>query len=110
MAGSLQRPDRWPAAEGDDVAVGIRDIEVLRAPGRVCKRLDNRDAVGDALFVKCFDAVDAGRDVKMLVVAPDPCRVLFSLNQLENHELMAAGSDPAKSPVRNRRDTISALR
>jgi hypothetical protein len=43
-------------------------------------------------------------------VPSDPCRVLFSLNQLENHELMAAGSDPAKSPVRNRRDTISALR
>jgi hypothetical protein len=37
-------------------------------------------------------------------------QVLFSLNQLENHELVAAGSDPAKSPVRNRRDTISALR
>ena len=46
-----------PAAEGDDVAIGVLDIEVLRAPGGCHERLDDRCAVGDALLVERFDAV-----------------------------------------------------
>ena len=58
------------ATEADDVAVGVLDIEVLRAPRRGRERLDDRYAVGDALLVERFDAVDARRGVEMLVVAP----------------------------------------
>ena len=58
------------AAEADDVAVGVLDIEVLRAPGGGGEWLDDRYAVGDALLVERFDAVDARRGVEMLVVAP----------------------------------------
>src|SRR4030095_7137157 len=57
------------AAEGDDVAVGVLDVEVLRAPGRGCECLDDGYSVGDALFVERFDAIDARRGVGMLIVA-----------------------------------------
>src|SRR5437763_12188731 len=57
------------AAEADDVAVGILDVEVLRAPGGGREWLEDRHAVRDALFVESFDAVDARRRVEMLVFA-----------------------------------------
>jgi len=47
------------AAEADDVAIRVLDIEVLRAPLGRRDRLDDRDAVGDALLVARFDAVHA---------------------------------------------------
>lgn len=58
------------AAEGNDVAVRVFDIKVLCAPVSSRKRLDDRYAVGDALFVERFDAIDARRGVEMLVIAP----------------------------------------
>ena len=58
------------AAEADDVAIRVLDIEVLRAPlGRRDRRYD-RHAVGDALLVECLDAVNARRGVEIFVVAP----------------------------------------
>jgi hypothetical protein len=54
------------------MAVGVVDIEVLRTPCRGRERLDDRYAVGDALFIKRFDALDTGRNVEMLVIAPPP--------------------------------------
>src|SRR5437764_1255046 len=58
------------AAEADDVAIRVLDIEALRAPFGRGDRLDDRHAVGDALFVECLDAVNARRGVEMIVVAP----------------------------------------
>jgi hypothetical protein len=43
------------AAETDDIAVGVLDIEILRAPRRRLERLEDLRAVGDALFVECLD-------------------------------------------------------
>ena len=57
------------ATEANDVAVGVVDIEVLRAPRRGGKGLDDRYAVGDTLLVERFDPIDTGRGVEMLVVA-----------------------------------------
>ena len=61
---------RWTAAEADDVAVGILNVEVFGAPRGGRERLEDRDTVGDALLVKRFDTVDAPRGVEMLIVPP----------------------------------------
>ena len=62
-------------------------MEALRAPLGRRDRLDDRHAVGDALFVERFDAVDAGRGVEMIVVAPVlPVRVVlgrFPLSEVQ---------------------------
>jgi hypothetical protein len=58
------------AAEADDVAIRVLDIEVLRAPLGRRDRLDNRHAVGDALLVERLNAINARRGVEMIVVAP----------------------------------------
>src|SRR5215203_6661667 len=58
------------AAEADDVAIRVLDIEALRAPLGSRDRLDDRHAVGDALLVERLDAVNARRGVEMIVVAP----------------------------------------
>src|SRR5215212_231368 len=60
----------WAAAEADDVAIRVLDIEALRAPLGRRDRLDDRHAVGDALLVERLDAVNACRGVEMIVVAP----------------------------------------
>src|SRR6185503_14704590 len=60
----------WAAAEADDVAIRVLDIEALRAPLGRRDRLDDRHAVGDALLVERLDAVNARRGVEMIVVAP----------------------------------------
>jgi hypothetical protein len=65
-----------PAAEGDDVAVGILDIEVFRAPRGGGEGLDDRCFVGDALVVERFYSIDAGRGIEMLVIAPVPTLLL----------------------------------
>ena len=57
------------AAEANDVAIWVLDIEALRAPLGRRDRLDDRHAVGDALLVERLDAVNARRDVEMIVVA-----------------------------------------
>ena len=67
---------RRTAAKADDVAVGILDVEVLRAPRGRRERLQNRCAVGDALPEEGFDAVHAGCSVEVLVVAPVSTLVL----------------------------------
>src|SRR6187200_2813017 len=58
------------AAEANEVAIRILDVEVLRAPCGRGERFENRDAVGGALLVERFDAVDACRRIEVLVVAP----------------------------------------
>ena len=58
------------AAEADDVAIRVLDIEALRAPLSRRDRLDDHHAVGDALLVERLDAVNACRGVEMIVVAP----------------------------------------
>src|SRR5258706_355554 len=54
------------AAEGDDIAVRIFDIEVLRTPGGRGERSQDRDPVGGALRVERFDASDACRRIEVL--------------------------------------------
>src|SRR6187402_1920312 len=61
---------RRSPTEADDVAVGVLDIEVLRAPRRRRERLHDLYAVRDTLLVERFDAIDAGRRIEMLMVAP----------------------------------------
>ena len=56
------------AAEADDVAIRVLDIEALRGPVGRHDRLNDRHAVGDALLVERLDAVDTRRGVKMIVV------------------------------------------
>src|SRR6266487_4882538 len=57
---------RGTAAEANDVAVRILDIEVLRTPGGRGERSQDRDPVGSALRVERFDASDACRRIEML--------------------------------------------
>ena len=59
---------RWTAAEADDVAVGILNVEVFSTPRGGSERPEDRDTVCDALLVKLFDTVDAPRGVEMLIV------------------------------------------
>ena len=58
------------AAEADDVAIRVLDIEAPRAPLGRRDRLDDSHAVSDALLVERLDAVNARRGVEMIVVAP----------------------------------------
>src|SRR6476620_2953258 len=58
------------ATEADDVTVRVLDIEVLRAPRRGRKGLDDGYAVGDTLLIERFDPIDTRRGVEMLVLAP----------------------------------------
>src|SRR5690349_19691434 len=60
---------RRTAAERDDVAVRVLDVEVLRAPLRRGERSEDRYAARDALLVECLDAGHAGRGIEMLVLA-----------------------------------------
>ena len=50
---------RRRAAETDDIAVWVFNVEILRAPSRHRKRPEDLRAVGNTLFVECLDAVDA---------------------------------------------------
>lgn len=49
--------------EADDIAIGVLDVEVLRAPRSRRKRLDDRCAVRCALRIERFDALNTGRGV-----------------------------------------------
>lgn len=49
-----------PTPEAHDIAIGVLDVEVLRAPRGRCKRPDDRCAVGCALGIERFDAVHTG--------------------------------------------------
>ena len=82
------------AAEADDVAIGILDIEVFGAPGGSRERLDDRCTVGDALSVERFDAVDARCGVEMLVIAPVPALrlVLGRFLQVKLHSVQMTDS------------------
>src|SRR5258708_8564968 len=53
--------------EADDIAIGVLDVEVLRAPRSRRKRLDDRCAVRCALRIERLDAVHTGRRVEVLV-------------------------------------------
>jgi hypothetical protein len=63
---------RWTAAEADDVAVAILDVEVLRAPCVAASGFMIVAPLATHWFVKRFDALDAGRGLEMLVVAAPP--------------------------------------
>src|SRR6266550_6254696 len=58
------------APEADDVAIGVLDVEVLRAPRGRGKRLDDRCTVRGALLIERLDAVNTRRRVEMLVHTP----------------------------------------
>src|SRR5256885_15122131 len=58
---------RRRATETDDITVGVFNVEILRAPSRHRKRLEDLRAVGNTLFVECLDAVDARRGIEVLV-------------------------------------------
>src|SRR5262249_35538589 len=67
----LRRPvRRRTAAERDDIAVRILDVEVLRTPRRRGERPENLRAIRDAPLVERFDTVHAGRGIEMLMFAP----------------------------------------
>src|SRR5437773_7249384 len=71
LHGSIRRSARGRAApEADDVAIGVLDVEVLRAPRGRGKRLDDRYAVRCALLIERLDAVNTRRRVEMLVHTP----------------------------------------
>src|SRR5688500_16229838 len=65
--GSIAVLARWRAAETDDIAVRVFNIEVLRTPRRRLKRLEDLHAVGDTLFVERLDALDTRRRIEVLV-------------------------------------------
>src|SRR3982074_3326584 len=56
--------------EADDIAIGVLDVEVLRAPRSRRKRLDDRCAVRSALRIERLDAVHTGRRVEVLIRTP----------------------------------------
>src|SRR5688572_28261383 len=56
------------AAEADDVTVRILDVEILRSPLCRRQRLQDRDAVGDALVEKGLNTIDAGCRVEVLMI------------------------------------------
>src|SRR5207247_2280896 len=71
LHGSIRRSARGRAApEADDVAIGVLDVEVLRAPRGRGKRVDDRYAVRCALLIERLDAVNTRRRVEMLVHTP----------------------------------------
>src|SRR5439155_7745991 len=61
---------RRRAAEADDVAVGVLDVEILRAPLRRREWLEDLRTVGNALPIECLDALHARGGVEMLVLSP----------------------------------------
>src|SRR3982074_3553969 len=69
--------------EADDIAIGVLDVEVLRAPRSRRKRLDDRCAVRCALRIERFDALTPGRGVEMLVRTPVSALVLVPGRFLE---------------------------
>jgi hypothetical protein len=75
------------AAEADDVAIRILDIEILCAPLGRRDRLDDRHAVGNALLVERLNAVNARRGVEMIVVAPVlAVRVILALRRHREYD------------------------
>ena len=58
---------RSRAAERDDVAVRVFNVEIPRAPRRQFQRLEDLRAIGDTLFVECLDALNARRGIEVLV-------------------------------------------
>ena len=86
------------APERDDVAVGILDVEVLGSPRSVGQRLPHHCSIRDALVVERRDAVDAGRRIQMLVLAPvDALR--FTAGSLLQVELEAVPDPDRIKPV-----------
>src|SRR5687767_14296808 len=73
------------AAEADDVAVRILDVEVLRPPLSRRQRLQNRDTVGDARVEESFDAIDAGCRIEVFMIAAESTIVLIFRRFLQVH-------------------------
>lgn len=81
--------DRWRShagrstTEGDDIAVGVLDVEVLSAPRRRGQGLQYRRTVCDALRIKRFDTINAGCCIQMVTLAPVLAFVLASRRLLQ---------------------------
>src|SRR5688572_33025637 len=73
------------AAEADDVAVRILDVEILRPPIGRRQRLENRDATGDAVVEEGFNPIDAGCRVEVFVLATVSAIILILRGFLQVH-------------------------
>ena len=89
---------RCRAAETDDIAVGVFNIEILRAPRRHLKRLEDLRAVGDTPFVECLDTLDTRRGIEVFVVSTMLAlgRILGRFLQMQFQSIQTADSvEPA---------------
>src|SRR5687767_313814 len=73
------------AAEADDVAVRILDVEIFRPPLGRRQRLQNRDTVGDARVEEGFNTIDAGGGVEVLIFTTVATIVLMLRCFLQMH-------------------------
>src|SRR5687768_12872868 len=71
------------AAEADDVAVRILDVEILRTPLGCGKRLQNRDAIGDAVIQEPAEPTNAPCGIEVLMAAAVPTLVMVFLRFLQ---------------------------
>src|SRR5580765_3150979 len=96
--GSISVLARCRAAETDDIAVRVFNIEVLRAPRRRLKRLEDLRAVSDTLFVECFDTLDTRQGIEVLVFSTMVAlgRILGRFLQVQFQSIQTADSvEPA---------------
>src|SRR5687767_13239135 len=73
------------AAEADDVAVRILDVEILLPPVGRRQRLENPDAIGDAVIEEGFNTIDAGCRVEVLMLATVAAVILILRRFLQVH-------------------------
>ena len=84
--------------EAEDIAIGVLDVEVLRAPRSRRQRLDDRCAVRCALCIKRLDAIHTGGRVEVLVRAPLSALVVI-LGRFLQVELQAVQLTNRVKPV-----------
>jgi hypothetical protein len=89
----------WTAAEADDVAVGILDVEVLRAPRDNRKRFEDYRTVTNALLVERFDRLTVG--VHALGRRPPTTSSRVTLAPSPMSRRSAAGRPPVRDSTRS---------